>query len=343
MATTRTAASWAAWTSLSVTPVGPTGSRTPCATWRRSSSASPRSRCSSASRPCAPASAPAPASSRPPSCYGGSGQLTAITLMGGGAGAGAVLAAVTLVNARFLLYAAALEPHFRDQPRWFRWAAAHFVVDPTYAMVTRRPDLDDPARFRRYWLTAGGVLAVAWVAMTALGGRARAGAAGVVGARRRGPRDVPRDARAAAARPPGRGRRAAAAVTAVVASPLPTGLGLLCGIAAGVVAQRHPSPPGPGARHDRPARLGRRDLRAAHRARHPRARPTGCPPRCAAGWPTWRRPRSPRSWSPPSSATGVRRALFVPGPMHLALGLVAAASSRGGPATPPCPSWPRSR
>ena len=38
--------------------------------------------------------------------YGGSGQLTAITLMGSGAGAGAVLAAVTLVNARFLLYAA---------------------------------------------------------------------------------------------------------------------------------------------------------------------------------------------------------------------------------------------
>src|SRR4051794_36958178 len=101
---------------------------------------------------------------------GGSAQLTTLTMLADGASPVAVVAAVALVNARFLLYAAALEPSFRDQPRWFRWAAAHFVVDPTYAMVTRRGDLEDPVRFRRYWLTAGGVLAVAWVAMTAVGG-----------------------------------------------------------------------------------------------------------------------------------------------------------------------------
>src|SRR4051812_19144878 len=65
---------------------------------------------------------------------GGSAQLTALTMLADGASPLAVVAAVALVNARFLLYAAALEPAFRDQPRWFRWLAPHFVVDPTYAL-----------------------------------------------------------------------------------------------------------------------------------------------------------------------------------------------------------------
>jgi predicted branched-subunit amino acid permease len=179
--------------------------------------------------------------------YGGSGQLTAITLLGGGAGAGAVLAAVTLVNARFLLYAAALEPHFRDQPRWFRWAAAHFVVDPTYAMVSRRGDLSDPDRFRRYWLTAGGLLAIAWVGLTVLG-VVLAPVLPVSSAL-----DVAAPAMFLAMLVPqlragarsGRVAAAVAAATAALASSLPSGLGLLCGIAAGVLAatltERSPS------------------------------------------------------------------------------------------------------
>jgi predicted branched-subunit amino acid permease len=170
---------------------------------------------------------------------GGSGQLTAITLLAGGAGTGAVLAAVTVVNARFLLYAAALEPHFRDQPRWFRWAAPHFVVDPTYAMVTRRPDLADPARFRRYWLTAGAGLLLAWVATTALGAvlapvlpasSALDVAAPAMFLAMLVPRLRERSAHTA------RAGAAVAAVTAAVASSLPAGLGLLVGIAAGVAA-----------------------------------------------------------------------------------------------------------
>ena len=65
---------------------------------------------------------------------GGSGQLTALTMIAGGASPRALLAAVTLVNARFLLYAAALEPRFRDQPRWFRWVGR---------ALRRRPHLRD--------------------------------------------------------------------------------------------------------------------------------------------------------------------------------------------------------
>jgi predicted branched-subunit amino acid permease len=167
---------------------------------------------------------------------GGSAQLTAITLLADGTAAVAVVAAVAMVNARFLLYAAALEPGFRAQPRWFRWTAPHFVVDPTYALVVGRTDLADPGRFRRYWLTVGTGLALAWVGLTALG---------VVLAPVIPPSSV-LDVAAPAmflgmlvpqlrARP-GRSAAAVGGVTAAAASPLPHGLGLLCGIAAGVLA-----------------------------------------------------------------------------------------------------------
>lgn len=181
-----------------------------------------------------------------PLLYGGSGQLTALTLMAGGAGLGAVLAAVSLVNARFLLYAAALEPHFRGQPRWFRWVAPHVVVDPTYAMVTRRRelsgsepsgiDLDDPVAFRRYWTAAGVGLGVVWTALTAVGAllapvlpasTALDVAAPAMFLAMLVPQLRARTARVGAA---------VAGVTAALASSLPAGLGLLCGIAAGVIA-----------------------------------------------------------------------------------------------------------
>lgn len=167
---------------------------------------------------------------------GGSAQLTALTMLAGGASPLALVAAVTLVNARFLLYAAALEPSFRHQPRWFRWFGPQFVVDPTYAMAARRDDLADPRRFRRYWLAAGVGLGTVWVGLTVLG---------VVLAP-----VLPESAALDVAAPamflavlvpqlrarPARAGASAAAVTAVVASPLPDGLGLLCGIAAGVLA-----------------------------------------------------------------------------------------------------------
>lgn len=101
--------------------------------------------------------------------FGGSAQLAAITLLAAGTAPAAVVAAVVVTNARFLLYGAALEPRFRDQPGWFRWLAPHFVTDPTYALAVRRPGLAGGAGFRRYWLTVGAGLATAWLAATALG------------------------------------------------------------------------------------------------------------------------------------------------------------------------------
>lgn len=170
-----------------------------------------------------------------PLIYAGSSQLAALTLLEGGAGLVTVLATVAIINARLAMYGAVLEPHFRQQPAWFRWLGPHVLVDQTYAIATARRDLDDPRRFRRYWTTAGLVLGVGWTAAMAaalllgpivgtdspLTFAATAVFVGLL---------VPRLRERAAHRP-----AAVAAVVALVASPLPNGLGLLAGALAGIL------------------------------------------------------------------------------------------------------------
>ena len=101
--------------------------------------------------------------------YAGSAQASALTLFGQGASIVAMLATITLVNSRFTVYSAALAPHFRNQPRWFRLLAPHFIIDQTFALVSMRRDLQSPTRFRRYWLTIGTALAVVWVTSMTVG------------------------------------------------------------------------------------------------------------------------------------------------------------------------------
>jgi predicted branched-subunit amino acid permease len=104
-----------------------------------------------------------------PAIYAGTAQLSLLTLLASGAGIGAVVASVAVINARLVMYAAVLEPHFRGQPRWFRWLAPHWIVEQTFVLVTARDDLRDATRFRRYWLTLGGALALTWTGLVALG------------------------------------------------------------------------------------------------------------------------------------------------------------------------------
>ena len=166
--------------------------------------------------------------------FAGAAHFAALTMFA--AGALAALGAAALINARLLLYSAALEPRFRDQPRWFRWLGPVLLIDQTYLMVTSRDDLDDPARFRRYWLVAGGLLLAAWVALVGVGG--------VLGPLL--PAGSPLDAAAVAVLAGMLGPRLAAVRPALVAlaallvavagAPLPGGVGLIGGIVAGIAA-----------------------------------------------------------------------------------------------------------
>ena len=62
--------------------------------------------------------------------FGGSAHLATIRSLEG-AGVAAALVAGLVVNARLVVYSAALARRWRGQPRWFRLVAAAFVIDPT--------------------------------------------------------------------------------------------------------------------------------------------------------------------------------------------------------------------
>ena len=93
--------------------------------------------------------------------YGGSAQLAAVTLLDRGLDLTAVVLTAAVVNARLLLYGAAMADRFRSQPRLFRWLAPHFVIDQTYLMALGRPDLQ-AGRFRRYWAWLGTSVLAVW-------------------------------------------------------------------------------------------------------------------------------------------------------------------------------------
>ncbi len=95
--------------------------------------------------------------------YGGASQLTLITLLGEGAAAAAAVTAALIVNARHLMYSAAMAPVFQQQPAWFRWLGSYFLIDQVFALCVLRSDL--PAReFRHYYLAVGVTFWLLWVA-----------------------------------------------------------------------------------------------------------------------------------------------------------------------------------
>ncbi len=64
----------------------------------------------------------------------GAAQLASVDLIDQGAGVFTVLAAVFMINARHLMYSAALSHRFRHAPIWFRLVASYLLLDQTFAM-----------------------------------------------------------------------------------------------------------------------------------------------------------------------------------------------------------------
>ncbi len=102
--------------------------------------------------------------------YGASAQLAAVTVMGADGTVLAVITAVAAINARAVVYSAALQARFRTQPRWFRAAGPYLLVDPLFALVSGHCDpLRSPADARRYYLAAGLTIWGAWQPLVGLG------------------------------------------------------------------------------------------------------------------------------------------------------------------------------
>jgi branched chain amino acid efflux pump len=108
-----------------------------------------------------------------PLLFGGAGQLLAVQLLGAGAGAAVTVLAALVVNARFLLYSAALGPHVADWPRRGRWAAAYLLADPVYALTAARfsgpAGAGAPRDRMAYYAGVGVTLWCAWLLLTGLG------------------------------------------------------------------------------------------------------------------------------------------------------------------------------
>jgi len=100
--------------------------------------------------------------------FGGAAQLTLITLLGGGVAVAAAVGTALVVNARHLMYSAALAPTFQRQPRWFRWFGPYLLVDQLFALATIRLE-DEPDAFRAYYLAAGALFWILWSVVVAVG------------------------------------------------------------------------------------------------------------------------------------------------------------------------------
>jgi 4-azaleucine resistance transporter AzlC len=100
--------------------------------------------------------------------FGGAAQLTLVSLLGSGAAVLAAITAALVVNARHLMYSAAMAPTFQRQPAWFRWLGPYVLIDQMFALTVIETDAD-PRVFRTYYLAAGATFWTLWQATTALG------------------------------------------------------------------------------------------------------------------------------------------------------------------------------
>lgn len=100
--------------------------------------------------------------------FGGSAQLTSLTLLRDGSGLALAVASGAVVNLRLLLYSAAMGDRFAGQPRVFRWLAPHLIIDQTFLMSQTRRELVGAA-FRRYWLWLGSFVLAVWMGSVAAG------------------------------------------------------------------------------------------------------------------------------------------------------------------------------
>ena len=101
--------------------------------------------------------------------FGGAAQLTLVTLLGTGVAVAAAVGTALVVNARHLMYSAALAPTFQSQPRWFCWLGPYLLIDQLFALTTVRPADEEPESLRAYYLAAGTTFWVLWAIVVAFG------------------------------------------------------------------------------------------------------------------------------------------------------------------------------
>ena len=102
--------------------------------------------------------------------FSGSAHLLVIDLVGSRSGVWAAVAAAVVINARLLVFSAALAPLWRGASVLSRLVAAVVVIDPVWALTSRRMAQPGTVHARRRYSTgAAGVLLLTWPAAMAAG------------------------------------------------------------------------------------------------------------------------------------------------------------------------------
>jgi predicted branched-subunit amino acid permease len=108
-----------------------------------------------------------------PIIFAGAAQIAAVQLLNVGAAVALVVFTVAVINARHLLYSAALAPHLADWSLGQRLGAAFLLADPQYALTAARfggPDGGGTDREKRaFYFTAGFTCLIGWSGLLAIG------------------------------------------------------------------------------------------------------------------------------------------------------------------------------
>lgn len=170
--------------------------------------------------------------------FAGAAQIAAVQLLHVGAALGIVVLTVGVINARHLLYSAALAPHLADWSAPQRMGAAFLLADPVYALVAARyTDADGGPREKRAFLFGAGLTClVGWTALLAVGIIAGGFIPGWVPFELAIPLTFLLLTLPLIRNSAGLVAAAVAGAVALLAHPLPLGTGLLIGAVVGVVA-----------------------------------------------------------------------------------------------------------
>jgi predicted branched-subunit amino acid permease len=105
-----------------------------------------------------------------PVIYSGSAQVATIALLDAGAAPLVIVLTALIINLRLILYSAAMAPHWRGTPWWWRAGAAYLLIDPSFAVgIDRYSRPGDQRRAHSYYLGGALILWVGWLAAIIIG------------------------------------------------------------------------------------------------------------------------------------------------------------------------------
>jgi 4-azaleucine resistance transporter AzlC len=102
--------------------------------------------------------------------FAGAAQLATLQLIDAGVAGAVVIATALVINARHLMYSAALAPHFQEFPAIARFTLPYVMTDQAFAVsIVRYGEVTDPVYKQWYFTGAGMTLWITWQISTVAG------------------------------------------------------------------------------------------------------------------------------------------------------------------------------